>query len=158
MEDGAEDGLKLVGGPRADRLIGGSGDDRINGKGGNDLLCGLAGDDLLHGGKGRNILKGGDGDDVVFGDKEDDRIGGGAGDDMLYGGRGHDVFVFAPDLGADTIVGFDANPWRGQDRMDLRALGISAASFASEVTIEQIDDDTLITLQGQGWSHDTKVI
>jgi Ca2+-binding RTX toxin-like protein len=150
FEAGAEDGLKLVGGPRADRLVGGSGDDRIYGKGGDDLLCGLAGDDLLRGGKGRDILKGGDGDDVVFGDKGDDRIGGGAGDDLLYGGRGHDVFVFAPDLGADTIVGFDANPWRGQDRMDLRALGISAASFASEVTIEQIDDDTLITLQGQG--------
>jgi hypothetical protein len=150
FEAGAEDGLKLVGGLRADKLIGGSGDDRIYGKGGNDLLCGLAGDDLLRGGKGRDILKGGDGEDGVFGDKGDDRIGGGAGDDMLSGGRGHDVFVFAPDLGSDTIVGFDANPWRGQDRMDLRALGISAASFASAVTIEQIDEDTLITLQDQG--------
>jgi fibronectin-binding autotransporter adhesin len=150
FEAGAEDGLKLVGGPRADRLIGRSGDDRIYGKGGNDLLCGLAGDDLLQGGKGRDILKGGDGDDVVFGDTGDDRIGGGAGDDMLSGGRGHDVFVFGPDLGADTIVGFDANPWRGQDRMDLRALGISATSFASAVRIEQIDDDTLITLRGEG--------
>jgi hypothetical protein len=34
--------------------------------------------------------------------------------------------------------------------MDLSALGISAASFASAVTIAQIGDDTLITLEGQG--------
>jgi hypothetical protein len=122
FEAGAEDGLKLVGGPWADRLSGGSSDDRIYGNGGNDLLRGRAGDDLLRGGTGCDILKGGVGDDVIFGDKGDDRIGGGAGDDMLYGGRGHDVFVFAPDLGADTIVGFDANPWRGQDRMDLRVV------------------------------------
>ena len=48
----------------------------------------------------------------------------------------------------DWVLRF--NPHCGQDQMDLRALGISAASFASAVTIEQIDDDTLITLQGEG--------
>jgi Ca2+-binding RTX toxin-like protein len=168
FEAGAEDGLQLFGGPKADALVGGAGDDRIWGRGGNDVLRGLAGNDLLRGGNGSDRLEGGVGDDLLRGGKgsdqiageagEDvilggwgrDRIDGGAGDDLLSGGKGRDVFVFGPDFGADTIVGFDANPWRGQDRMDLRALGISATSFASAVTIEQIGDDTRITLQGQG--------
>jgi Ca2+-binding RTX toxin-like protein len=87
---------------------------------------------------------------VILGGWGRDRIDGGAGDDLLSGGKGRDVFVFGPDPGADTIVGFDANPHWGQDKMDLSTLGVSTASFASAVTIERIGDDTLITLQGEG--------
>jgi hypothetical protein len=141
FEAGAVGGLKLVGGPEADVLVGGAGDNRIWGRGGNDVLRGRTGDDLLRGGTG---------DDVISGGRGGDRISGGMGDDMLYGGKGWDIFVFRPDPGADTIFAFDANARGGQDRMDLTALGISATSFASAVTIAQVGDDTLITLQGGG--------
>lgn len=87
---------------------------------------------------------------MILGGWVRDHIDGGAGDDLLSGGKRLDVFVFGPEPGACTMFGFDANPHWGQDRMDLRALGISAASFANAVTIEQTGDDTRITLQGEG--------
>jgi len=61
-----------------------------------------------------------------------------------------DVFVFGSDFGEDEIRDFDANPRCGQDRIDLRALGISAASFAESVSIERRGDDTLVALGEQG--------
>lgn len=150
FEAGAEGVLKLVGGPGADVLVGGAGDDRICGRGGNDTLRGLAGDDLLRGGKGCDRLKGGAGEDDLDGGRGRDRIGGGTGDDTLGGGKGCDAFVFGRDFGDDEIRDFDANPRCGQDRIDLRALGISAASFAEAVSIERLGDDTLVAIGGQG--------
>lgn len=150
FEAGAEGGLKLVGGPGADVLVGGAGDNRICGRGGNDTLRGLAGDDLLRGGKGCDRLKGGAGEDDLAGGRGRDRIGGGTGDDTLGGGEGRDVFVFGRDFGDDEIRDFDATPRCGQDRIDLRALGISAASFAEAVSIERRGDDTLVAIAEQG--------
>ena len=150
FEAGAESVLKLVGGPGADVLVGGAGDDRICGRGGNDTLRGLAGDDLLRGGKGCDRLKGGAGEDDLDGGRGRDRIGGGTGDDTLAGGKGCDVFVFGRDFGDDEIRDFDANPRCGQDRIDLRALGISAASFAEAVSIERRGDDTLVAIAERG--------
>jgi Ca2+-binding RTX toxin-like protein len=49
---------------------------------------------------------------------------GGARNDTLDGGLGNEVFVFnAPGYGADTILGFDANPVGGHDLLDLTGLG-----------------------------------
>ena len=54
----------------------------------------------------------------------------------MNGGAGNDIFVFAPGFGNDTIAGFDANAaGGGQDLLDISALGITAATFAAEVTI-----------------------
>ena len=58
----------------------------------------------------------------------------------MNGGNNADTFTFAAAFGADTITGFDANPagtgnTAGQDRLDISALGITAATFAANVTI-----------------------
>ena len=54
----------------------------------------------------------------------------------MDGGTGNDIFVFGPDFGNDTIRGFDAKAKGGQDRLDISQLGITAADFASKVTID----------------------
>jgi hypothetical protein len=51
---------------------------------------------------------------------------------------------------------FDANPAGGQDRIDLRPLGITAASFAAAVTIAYLGDDIRVTVKDGGviWFED----
>lgn len=168
FEAGAERALHIIGGPKADVLVGWEGEDRFWGRGGDDLLRGLggddllrgdegedqleggAGDDLLHGGADCDRIDGGDGDDVILGGQGDDRIKGGAGDDTLHGGAGGDVFVFGQGFGNDEIHDFNASPQGGQDRLDLHRLGISAASFAGTVSIEQVGDDTRVIVGEHG--------
>ena len=41
---------------------------------------------------------------------------------------------------------FDANPVGGQDIIDLKQLGITAANFDGHVTIEDVGADTLVTI------------
>jgi hypothetical protein len=60
----------------------------------------------------------------------------------MDGGTGNDTFVFAPNFGQDVINGFDANPTGGQDILDVRGLGITAAN----VTITDLGNDTLVTI------------
>ena len=80
-----------------------------------------------------------------------DRLDGGAGNDVLRGGNGSDVYVFsALAFGTDTISGFDANPDGGQDFIDLSALGITAANFASRVTVTDVGADLQIQIIGGG--------
>jgi Ca2+-binding RTX toxin-like protein len=149
LQGGAGDDV-IFGGKRGDRISGGTGDDELSGGRGRDRIGGLAGDDLLRGGKGGDQLQGGTGDDVIFGGKSGDRIGGGTGDDTLHGGKGRDVFVFGQGFGDDEIRDFDADPRCGQDKIDLRRLGISAASFAEAVEIERFGDDTRVTVGAHG--------
>jgi Ca2+-binding RTX toxin-like protein len=104
----------------------------VRGRGGNDLLVGSANGETLDGG---------DGNDTII---------GGGGNDILIGGSGLDVFVFGHGFGDDRVIGFDANPTGGQDLLDLRPLGITAANFANEVTIDVVGTDTLVTVGGQG--------
>jgi hypothetical protein len=54
--------------------------------------------------------------------------------------------VFAAGFGNDVIAGFDANPASGQDLLDISALGISAATFAASVLIQDLGSDTLVTI------------
>jgi Ca2+-binding RTX toxin-like protein len=105
----------LTGNGAANTMIGGDG---------NDTLAGLGGNDDLHGGGGNDTLNGGNGAD---------RLTGGVGNDRLTGGGGNDVFVFSANSGADTVTDFDWNPARGQDRLDISALGVTAANFAAMV-------------------------
>lgn len=131
----------LSGGSGNDRLTGGSGDDVLNGGSGNDVLDGGAGDDVLNGGSGDDALKGGSGDDILNGGSGNDILHGGLGDDILIGGSGDDIFVFGGD---DRISDFSI----GDDRIDLRELGITANTFSSKVMVTASGDDMLLTILG----------
>ena len=120
----------------ANTITSGSGNDSLYGMGGNDQLNGGAGNDALDGGDGADNLQGGAGNDNLTGGAGNDRLEGGQGNDTLTGGSGNDTFVFSAGFGRDRITsGFDSNPSGGQDYLDLSLLGISAANFASNVTI-----------------------
>jgi Ca2+-binding RTX toxin-like protein len=82
-----------------------------------------------------NTIQGGSGNDVLRANAGDDTITGGAGNDTMSGGAGNDVFKFLTGFGHDFITDFDSNPLGGQDLLDISALGITAATFASAVTI-----------------------
>lgn len=131
----------LKGGSGDDLLRGGSGDDSLDGGSGDDLLRGGSGDDVLKGGSGDDRLYGGVGDDVLKGGSGDDLLVGGSGDDRLTGGSGADTFAFAEDFGADTIT--DLRPG---DTIDLTAIG--AVTSLGDLTIEEVDGDTVITVPG----------
>ena len=131
----------LIGGSGSDTITGNGVANRIEGRGGNDLLAGLLGDDTLDGGTGADTLEGGGGAD---------RLIGGLGNDVMTGGAGQDAFVFGPGFGNDRITDFDANPAGGQDILDVSGLGITAALFASRVTIADVGADTLVTVDGTG--------
>jgi Ca2+-binding RTX toxin-like protein len=145
----------LDGGVGDDELEGGAGIDKLFGGVGNDELKGDAGDDTLNGGFGNDELKGGSGSDKLFGDQGNDRLNGGFGNDMLSGGggddwlnvsSGNDTITFGKLAGHDTVEGFDANAARGQDLIDLSSLGLTAATFATDVTITAVADGTLVSL------------
>ncbi|MEW5515458.1 peroxidase family protein [Pseudomonas asiatica] len=154
----------LNGGAGNDTLDGGAGNDSLFGDAGNDNLQGGAGDDNLDGGNGVDVLQGGDGNDTLFGDVGNDTLQGGAGNDFLNGAAGNDtvvggagndtmmatdgndVFQFAAGFGNDLIINFDAVPQGGQDRLDISALNITAATFAANVTIADVGNDTLVSI------------
>jgi Ca2+-binding RTX toxin-like protein len=111
-------------------IVAGNGSNTLNGNGGADTLIGGTGIDTLSGGGGGDVLI------------------GGAGDDAMNGGTGADRFVFASGFGNDAVSDFDANPNGGQDLIDISAMGITAADFASRVTIVDLGPDTQITIDG----------
>lgn len=131
----------LNGGSGNDRLNGGAGDDVLNGGSGDDILDGGSGDDILNGGSGNDALQGGSGDDILNGGSGNDILDGGLGDDILTGGAGDDIFVFG---GSDRITDFAI----GEDKIDLRKLGITIESFDSNVSLVAAGGDMLLTIQG----------
>ena len=70
----------------------------------------------------------------------------GAGNDTLIGGTGADVFVFGANFGSDRINSFDANPFGGQDKLDISELGVTAATFADRVAIDTITGGTQVRI------------
>jgi Ca2+-binding RTX toxin-like protein len=97
---------------------------------------GGAGNDTLTGQAGANVLNGGLGNDTLT---------GGAGNDTLIGGAGNDVFVLEPLAFDNTITDFNANPaGGGQDLLNIAALGITAATFATAVNITAEATGTMI--------------
>jgi len=108
----------------------------IDGGGGNDQITGSAGDDWIIGRAGTDTLNGGPGTDI---------IDGGAGNDTLRGGLGNDTFKFAAGFGNDTIPDFDANPTGGQDKIDLRGMGLTYANITHTA-----GSNTVITVPGGG--------
>ncbi|HCK85063.1 MAG TPA: heme peroxidase [Hyphomonadaceae bacterium] len=122
-----------------ENVSGGSGGDILTGDGGANTLIGNNGGDTLNGGGGGDNLLGGNGNDILI---------GGLGNDTMNGGANDDVFVFGTGFGADTITGFDENPVGGQDRLDISALGVTAATFAADVSMAQVGANVLITIDG----------
>ena len=90
--------------------------DRYTGTAGSDVMNGLAGADVINGAAGADI------------------IDGGVNADTLTGGTGSDIFLTGLTFGADIITDFDATPAGGQDFIDLRPMGVTAANFATRVT------------------------
>ena len=129
----------------------GAGDFIGTGNASSNVITGLAGNDNLSGGGGADTLVGGLGSDTLNGGAGDDRLIGGIGDDVLTGGTGNDMFAFGPADGAtdfDLITaGFDAAGGLGaQDFLDLTAYGFDAAEFASNVSITDLGNDTLVRI------------
>jgi len=112
----------------------------------NNVITGGTGNNVLSGGGGADTLIGNAGVDSLNGDDGLDVLVGGGGNDVMNGGAGNDTFVFAAGFGNDVITGFDANPTGGQDLLDIGALGITAASFATDVIIADLGNDTLVTI------------
>ena len=141
-------GVTIQGSPSANILNFGAvtmtGIGSINGGDGGDTITGTADADVINGGTGLDTLNGGGGDDVIT---------GGVGNDVMNGGVGLDRFTFAAAFGADTIAGFDANATGGQDLLDISGLGITAATFATDVTITThptLTGRVLVTIAGGG--------
>ena len=122
----------------ADFLLGGGGNDWVSyefsqapvnvslktgfGSGGHASGDTLQGFEGLEGSYFADMLEGSEGGDTLVGSRGNDTLTGAGGDDSLWGGRGDDVFVFARGHGVDRIQDFNVF---GQDRIDLRALGVS---------------------------------
>lgn len=139
---------QLFGGIGTDTLNGGIGDDSLDGGDGADVLNGEAGNDTLLGGDGNDTLLGGTGNDFIDGGTGNDTVTGGAGNDMMVASSGNDIFMFAAGFGTDQIIGFDADAVGGQDRLDISAFGVTAATFAGIVIITDVGADTLISSAG----------
>ena len=136
-----------------DADINGTGNAAINIINGNDdanQLFGAGDNDTLNGNDGNDVLDGGNGNDTLNGGDDNDTIIGGAGNDTIDVGGGFNTIVYnATNFGADTISSFDAagGTPATQDRIDLSALGITAANFATRVSIAPSGANTLITVR-----------
>ncbi|WP_223557594.1 peroxidase family protein [Pseudomonas sp. BF-RE-01] len=147
--DGGDGADVLDGGSGNDTLLGGLGNDSLDGGAGTDLLQGGDGNDTLLGGAANDTLLGGIGDDFIDGGTGNDTVTGGAGNDMMVASSGNDIFMFSAGFGVDQIIGFDANAGGGgQDRLDISAMNITAATFAGSVTIADVGADTLVSFAG----------
>ncbi len=139
--------VRVLGSGAADTLNFGavtlSGIQTIDGGAGGDTLTGSAAADVILGANGADIITGGPGNDVIE---------GGNGNDTLNGNAGLNQFRYFAGFGADVIAGFDANPTGGQDLVDLRGLGITAGTFAANVTVAAgpLAGSSLVTVTGQG--------
>lgn len=107
--DGGNGNDWMDGGLGSDTMIGGNGADTLYGNAGSDVLHGADQDDMLAGQGGNDILFGGSGNDTLSGGYNNDTLSGGAGDDVLTGDLGADVFVFAHNVGNDTVTDFRHN-------------------------------------------------
>ncbi|RYE55523.1 MAG: calcium-binding protein, partial [Rhizobiaceae bacterium] len=108
----------------------------INGNDLNNQLFGGAGNDTLGGDDGDDLLDGGTGDDILNGGAGNDTVVGGEGNDTIDVGTGFNRIVYnAIGFGADVINSFDADGGlaTNQDKIDLSALGVTAANFATRV-------------------------
>jgi len=85
---------------------------------------------------------------AVVGAAGNDTLDGGAGNDTLTGSGGNDVFRFMAGFGNDTITDFTAHAGvaANKDLLDISSLGITAATFAANVTIGASGGSALVTI------------
>ena len=122
----------------------------INGNDGVNQLFGGGGNDTLNGFDGNDLIDGGAGDDTINGGNDSDNIIGGAGNDTINVGSGNDTIRYtASGFGADIITNFDATGGTAttQDRIDLSALGITAANLATRVIESTSGGNTILTVR-----------
>ena len=122
----------------------------INGNDGVNQLFGGGGNDTLNGFDGDDLIDGGAGDDTINGGNDSDNIIGGAGNDTINVGSGNDTIRYtASGFGADIITNFDATGGTAttQDRIDLSALGITAANLATRVIKSTSGGNTILTVR-----------
>jgi Ca2+-binding RTX toxin-like protein len=106
----------------------------------NNVITSNGGADTLDGGAGDDTLNGGGASDVLI---------GGAGNDTLIVSTGNDTIRIVGNVafGNDIVTGFDANGGVGaQDLIELNGLGVTAADFATRVTIAADGADTLVSI------------
>ena len=135
--------------------ISGTGNDLanvINGNGGANQLFGGGNDDTISGGDGNDLIDGGTGNDTLNGGDDNDIVVGGAGNDTIDVGGGFNTIVYnAPNFGDDVINSFDnaGGAATNQDKIDLSALGITAANFGTRVVESTIGGagNTLLTVR-----------
>lgn len=132
----------MGGGAGNDTLLGGTGDDMVGGGAGDDAVLGGDGGDIVTGGIGNDTLWGEAGEDWLSGSDGTDSLIGGAGFDALTGGAGADTFVATAGMGGDLVRDFTD----GLDRIDVRALGITATS---QMVIVGGTDATLVSFGGE---------
>ncbi|MEM7696546.1 MAG: M12 family metallo-peptidase [Pseudomonadota bacterium] len=137
------------GGEDRDILRDGDGwfDDKLLGQGGDDWMQSGDGDDLQRGGGGNDRMEdislysddfftGNDGDDAIIAGGGNDTLKGGSGIDTLRGGSGADIFFVVEGDGSDIIRDFSRAEG---DRLDVSALGITAAEAVSQISTSGSD-------------------
>jgi Ca2+-binding RTX toxin-like protein len=157
----------------ANIIEGGAGVDTLVGLGGNDTYVVTEGDVIIEAAGGgtdtvqsaasytlgaelENLTLTGNSNVNGTGNALNNVLTGNSGDNVLIGGAGNDIFNLgsgngnddvirytAAGFGDDVVNGFDANASQGQDRIDLSALGVTAANFGARVTITDVEDGTV---------------
>ena len=130
------------GSDRSENIGGSDGRDQLYGNGGNDVINGYGGADHLFGGTDNDIIFGGTGRDYVW---------GGSGINDLYGGAGADRFAVneRESRNSDDFIGDFRS---GQDRIDLKAWGVSDFSQL-KVLFRSSADDTFLNGYFGGSNH-----
>jgi Ca2+-binding RTX toxin-like protein len=152
--DGGEGGDTLDGGEGADSLAGNLGNDTYIVDDAGDVILDTGGVDTVRttlsaytlGADIERLIHTGTEDFSGTGNAGNNLIQGGSGNDVLDGAGGRDTFLFEAGFGQDTVIGFDADPADGQDRLDIAALGVTAADFAGAVEILDQGDDVVIRI------------
>jgi Ca2+-binding RTX toxin-like protein len=114
----------------------------------NDNKLGTDFSDDLFGGQGNDTLSGGTGgDDRLFGEQGNDSLSGGYGSDTLTGGVGFDTFALEYFLGSTYVQDIDVvtDFVRGQDKIDLRRLGIGSLEAVLAITNNDFSSNAIIT-------------
>ncbi|TCL64656.1 peroxidase family protein [Rhizobium sp. BK251] len=129
---------------------GNGGANTITGNGGVNQLLGGGGDDIINANAGNDVIDGGTGNDTIDGGGDADTIVGGEGNDTINVTNGNDLIRYtAANFGADVITGFDFTGGTAttQDRIDLSALGITAANLATRVTETTVGGNTVLQVR-----------
>jgi Ca2+-binding RTX toxin-like protein len=121
---------------------------------GNDSVQGTANGDDLFGGLGNDTLRGDAGGDRLFGEQGNDFLAGGFGSDTLSGGAGNDLFViqYFNDLSTMKNLDIITDFTKGQDRIDLRTIGISDFNTILTITNNDASGSSVISAYYSGLS------